>query len=230
MDLYVEPGHADAGDPRLVWFARALAAMDGEVVIAEGDENLVRARRAGDPGRRPFVVVAAGLPNLVHEFAHAIQFGGLADDHGFDYSRIPLDVRAAADRTILWDELACAVISCAYAAPERVDAWFKEQVEIQGVFYGCADAEFGGVVEAAVAAHPGEAEARLAWAYGLVEAALRAAGAPPELARPVQRLELAALWRRYRDGRGGARWAQIGGAIPAEGAGAAPGCRSVAGR
>lgn len=203
-NLYVEPGHADAGAPRLIWLARAFAAMGGEVVIRSGDDNLVRSRRPDDPGVRPFVVVAAGLPNLVHEFAHAVQFGRLADDHGFDYSQIPLDVGVARQRAILWDELACAVLSCAYSEPAQVDAWFKEQVEIQGVFYGCADADFGALVDATIAAHPGEVQAQVAAAYEAVEASLAAAGAPPGLARPVQRLEFAALWRRYRGACGAA--------------------------
>lgn len=202
MNLYVEPGHADAGAPLLEWFARAVAAMDGEVVIADGDDNLVRRRRPGDPGARPFVVVAAGLPNLVHEFVHAIQFGRLADDHGIDYALIPFDVRVAAQRRLLWEELACCAVSCAYAPAGSVEAWFKEQVEIQGVFYGVEGdpAAFAALVERADAGYPGELAATVAAAYDAVERALTAAGAPPEEARPRARLDFFALWARYRAG------------------------------
>ncbi|MDC0719504.1 hypothetical protein [Nannocystis bainbridge] len=198
MNLFVEPGHPDAGAPLLQVLARALAAMGAEVVIAAGDDNLIRARRADDPGDRPFVVVASGLPNLVHEFAHAVQAGRLADDHGFDYGLIPLDLRAAGQRALLWEELACAVLSCAYA-PDDVDAWFKEQVEIQGVFYGVAEgAEFADLVDATRAAHPDELPAAVEAAYRAVAQNLREAGATDAEAEPPQALTFEALWARYR--------------------------------
>lgn len=200
MNLFVEPGHPDAGAPLLPVMARALAAMGAEVVIAAGDDNLIRARRADDPGDRPFVVVAAGLPNLVHEFAHAIQAGRLADDHGFDYGLIPLDLRAGEQRALLWEELACSVLSCAYApAGGDVDAWFKEQVEIQGVFYGVSEgAEFAALVDATRAAHPAELPATVEAAYQAVAQALRAAGAADAEAEPPRHLTFEALWARYR--------------------------------
>lgn len=200
MNLFVEPGHPDAGAPLLPVMARALAAMGAEVVIAAGDDNLIRARRADDPGDKPFVVVAAGLPNLVHEFAHAIQAGRLADDHGFDYGLIPLDLRAPEQRALLWEELACSVLSCAYApAGGDVDAWFKEQVEIQGVFYGVSEgAEFAALVDATRAAHPAELPATVEAAYRAVAQALRAVGAADAEAEPPQRLTFEALWARYR--------------------------------
>lgn len=202
MNLYVEPGHPDGGAPLLKWFARALAAMDGEVVIASGDDNLVRSRRPGDPGARPFVVVASGLPNLVHEFVHAIQFGRLADDHGIDYGLIPLDVAVTEQRRILWEELACCVVSCAYAPAATQDAWFKEQVEIQGVFYGLEGdvAGFAGLVDRTDAAHPGELDAVVAAAYDATERALAGAGAPALEARPDERRVFSVLWARYRAG------------------------------
>ncbi|PCC66555.1 hypothetical protein SAMN02745121_00716 [Nannocystis exedens] len=200
MNLFVEPGHPDAGASLLQVMARALAEMGAEVVIAAGDDNLIRARRADDPGYRPFVVVAAGLPNLVHEFAHAIQARRLADDHGFDYGLIPLDLRVAEQRALLWEELACSVLSCAYApAGGDVDAWFKEQVEIQGVFYGVSEgAEFAALVDATRAAHPGELPATVEAAYRAVAQALRAVGAADAEAEPPQHLTFEALWARYR--------------------------------
>lgn len=200
MNLFVEPGHPDAGAPLLPVMARALAAMGAEVVIAAGDDNLIRARRADDPGDRPFVVVAAGLPNLVHEFAHAIQAGRLADDHGFDYGLIPLDLQVRAQRALLWEELACSVLSCAYApAGGDVDAWFKEQVEIQGVFYGVSEgAEFAALVDATRAAHPDELPATVEAAYRAVAQALRGVGAADAEVEPPRHLTFEALWARYR--------------------------------
>lgn len=201
FNLYIEPGHPDAGAPLLEPFARAFAAMGAEVVIARGDDNLIRSRLPHDPGDRPFVVVAAGLPNLVHEFAHAIQVGRLADDHGFDYGLIPLDVKAPAQRLLMWQELACSVVSCAYAPAGTVDAWFKEQVEIQGVFYGIDDGDVGGfvaLVEAAVAAHPGELTAVVDAAYDAIAQALLGVGVPIEEVHPPRRWSFADLWARYR--------------------------------
>lgn len=203
--MHVDPGHPDAGAPLLTWLARAIAAMGGEVVIADGDENLVRSRRPGDPGSAAHVVVAAGLPNLLHEFGHAVQFGRLADDHGIDYAEIPFDVRRAEHRRLLWEELACAVLSCAYLEqdPAAIDAWFAEQLEIQGVFYGLEHDLPGlvALIEATFAAHPGELERVESAAYAQVEAALRSVGAPSAVAEPRARLEFTALWARYRAGR-----------------------------
>lgn len=201
MNLHIEPGHADAGAPLLLAIARALAAMGAEVVIADGDDNLIRARRADDPGDRPFVVVAAGLPNLVHEFAHAIQVGRLADDHGFDYGQIPLDLADARQRRWLWEELACVVVSCAYAPAGSTGAWFKEQVEIQGVFFGIEDGDaagFAALVEATLARHPGELTAVIAAAHDAVAGALVAVGVAKAGAEPSHRLSFEDLWARYR--------------------------------
>jgi hypothetical protein len=199
-NLFVETGHPDAEAPLLRWIARAFARMGAEVVIADGDDNLIRARRADDPGDRSFVVVAAGLPNLVHEFAHAVQAGRLADDHGFDYGLIPLDLRVREQRALLWEELACSVLSCAYApAGGDVGAWFKEQVEIQGVFYGVREGpEFADLVDATRAAYPGELAAAVEGAYRAVAGALRAAGAADAEVVPREHLSFEALWERYR--------------------------------
>lgn len=199
MNLYVEPGHPDAGAPLLRWFARAFAAMGAEVVIAAGDDNLIRARRPEDPGERPFVVVAAGLPNLVHEFAHAVQAGRLADDYGFDYGQIPLDLAAPEQRIWLWQELACVAVSCAYAPAGTIDAWFREQVEIQGVFVGVDDgAPFAALVEATLARYPGELPEVVAAAYEATARALARVGAADEEAHPPQRWTFEELWARYR--------------------------------
>lgn len=137
-------------EPDPVWIA-ALAAASGEAPMRLGPAA-------------PYLVEAEGMPNLAHEFAHVLLAGIVADDHGIDYTRIPLDVSDPADRQLLWDELACSWWSCGVvgralqrAADPRGDveasgegaglggvdpmvaAWFAEQVEIQPVFYGDDD-------------------------------------------------------------------------------------------
>jgi hypothetical protein len=198
--VHLEPDHPDAGRALLTHAARVLIDLGGEVVIHTRDDNLVRSRRPGDPGSAPFIVEAAGLPNLLHELVHVLQVGRLADDHGLDYGQIPYDLELAAHRRILWEELACCVISCAYLEAEHEEGWFAEQVGIQGVFYGHEDDPEGflAAVDRAVAAHGDELAAVLAAAYMATEAALTVAGAPPELARPRARLEFHRLWARFR--------------------------------
>ncbi len=197
--MHLEPGHPDAATPLLALAARVLEDLGGEVVIHTGDDNLVRSRRDGDPGRAPFIIEAAGLPNLLHELVHVLQFGRLADDHGLDYSQIPYNLADPAQRRHLWEELACCVVSCAYLAPAAEAPWFAEQVGIQGVFYGYdTDAPgFLAAVDATVLAHADELEAVLTRAYAEVERCLAAVGAGP-LARPRVRLQFTSMWERFR--------------------------------
>lgn len=198
--MHVEAEHPDAERPLLHAAGSVLTAMGAEVVIHSLDDNLVRSRQPGDPGEAPFIVAAAGLPNLLHELVHVLQAGRLADDHGLDYGQIPFDLGRVEHRRILWDELACCVISCAYLEAEQEAAWFAEQVGIQGVFYGYDDdpADFLAAVDRAVFAHGAELELVLKDAYAAVEAALRATGCGPALARPRRRLDFAPLWARLR--------------------------------
>ena len=197
--MRVEAGHPDAGHPLLRAAGQVLTTMGAEVIIHTQDDNLVRSRRPGDPGDAPFIVAAAGLPNLLHELVHVLQAGRLADDHGLDYGQIPYDLRRTEHRRILWDELACCVISCAYLEPAAEASWFAEQVGIQGVFYGHDEdpAAFLAAVDSAVAKHGAELETVLVGAYAAVEAALTAAGAAA-LAKPRARLDFAQLWARLR--------------------------------
>lgn len=198
--MHLEPGHPDAASPLLAHAARVLVDMGGEVVIHTRDDNLVRSRRPGDPGSAAFIVEAAGLPNLLHELVHVLQVGRLADDHGLDYGQIPYDLERAPHRRILWEELACCVVSCAYLEADVEAAWFAEQVGIQGVFYGHDDDPEGflAAVDRAVAAHGDELAAVLTAAYTATEAALTAAGAPPELARPRAHVPFHRLWAQFR--------------------------------
>jgi hypothetical protein len=154
-----------------------------------------------------FEVVVAGLPNLLHELAHAAQRGRLDDDHGFDYGKIPLRLERPEHRADLWEELAAAVVSCAYAggSPAAVDAWFAEQIEIQGVFYGVGEDldALWALLDGALRSHPEEAEEALERAYDACQDWLREAGASAVVSRPVQRLSALELWERYSRGRRG---------------------------
>lgn len=195
----VSAGHRDRDAPLLPWVARIFEVQGAAVRVGDGDENAVRSLPMGG-----HEVVVQGLPNLLHEVLHALQAGVIADDHGIDYGLIPFDVREDAQRRILWEEIACAVVSCSFLADEAaVDPWFAEQVEIQGVFYGFADGDLAGLrafIEGTEAAHPGELEAVIAQAQDLLEARLRAVGAPEGLARAPRRCTFLDLWRRYRRG------------------------------
>lgn len=193
-------------DGRLLAFAcQAFAQRGGEVIVRpEDDANWVRRRPGGDGA--DFEIVVAGLPNLLHELGHAALFDGLADDHGIDYGLIPLRLEVDCERRILWEELASSVISCAYLgrAAAETDAWFAEQVEIQGIFYG-VDGDLPALrrlFRAALDVHHEEAEAVIALAYARCEAWLRGAGAPPEIARPRRQFFLAELWSRHEALRG----------------------------
>ncbi|MCA9706271.1 MAG: hypothetical protein KDK70_10520 [Myxococcales bacterium] len=167
---------------------------------------------AGDPPRDRALVAAQGLPNLLHELVHAVQAGRLDDDHGIDYGAIPFDLDTFAGRAVLWDELSCCVISCAYlwahgraaragAAMPRVqaevEAWFHEQVEIQPVFYGMEHDPPGFVHRVAelLRRHAAEVAAVLECASAATECALRRAGADPSLRAPSQRPAMATYWR-----------------------------------
>ena len=198
--MHVERAHPDADRPLLPHAARILEDMGAEVVIHTGDDNLVRSRQPGDPGEAPFIVAAAGLPNLLHGLVHVLLAGRLADDHGIDYGQIPYDLTRAAHRRLLWEELSCCVVSCAYLEAGIEAEWFAEQVGIQGVFYGYDDYPEGFLVavDRAIAAYGPELAAVLAEAYRAVETRLHDVGAPPGLARPRARLDFTALWTRFR--------------------------------
>ena len=198
--LHLESGHPDAHHPLLIHAARVLIDRGAEVVLHTGDDNLVRSRRPEDPGSAPFIVAAAGVPNLLHELVHVVQVGRLADDHGIDYGQIPYDLARAPHRQILWQELTCCVVSCAYLDAAHEAAWFAEQVGIQGIFYGHDDDPEGflNAVDRSLTVHRDELEATLARGYAATEDRLRAAGAPEPLATPRARLDVLALWTPFR--------------------------------
>ena len=197
--------HGDAANPRLGAVASALAHRGADVEIDADGENLVRRYRD-----RPGVQVCAqGLPNLLHELVHVVLAGVLDDDHGIDYQAIPFDLRSSTGRAVMFEELACCVLSCAYIADARdgeseadasarVDAWFAEQVGIQPVFYGMEDdpGAFWRRVGAVAQAHAAELDAVIDRAYRDVAELLAAAGADAALCQPARRLTFAGLWSR----------------------------------
>ena len=133
--------------------------------------------------------------------------GVLDDDHGIDYRAIPFDLDSTRGRAVLWEEMACCALSCGYPAPltspadwNAADAWFREQVEIQPVFYGFDDQPiaFWRRVAAAYAEDAAICEAVVAQAYARTEALLRWAGAPTGVAAPGERLSFGTLLRRAR--------------------------------
>jgi hypothetical protein len=197
--LAVAPGHPDAGRPLLRAVAGAFVRGGAAVVIAEEGENRVRRCGPGESSPSGFVVEAQGLPNLLHEALHWVQAGVLDEDYGIDYARIPFDTSVAAQRLLLWQELACCVVSCAYIAdrPELVDAWFAEQVGIQHHFFGFASsAPFCEHVERVVARHGAELDEAVEAAYARLAAVLRAED--PALAEPPARPTFAGLWATMR--------------------------------
>lgn len=231
-NVIIPTDHPDSASPLLHFAAKALHLMGARVEIALGGENLVRAlpgplsapeARSDEPAAPAprALVQAEGLPNLLHELAHAVQAGCLEDDYGIDYTAIPFDLATAAGRAILWDELACCVTSCAYlqthgraaragapgpAIAAEVDAWFREQVEIQPVFYGQEHepAAFVERVAALLSTHGAEAQAVLDRAYASIERALASAGADPAVARSAWRPTLPTLWSLLRPGHSAA--------------------------
>lgn len=174
-------------DPFLTAVVRVFERARGHVLIHDDAGNLVRRATPADATPHPFIIEAQGLPNLLHEMLHFVQHGALDVDHGIDYARIPFDTDHAGDRRLLWEELACCALSCAYldapAAERR--AWFEEQIGILHHFFGLDSTEtLRARIAALLAAHPGEWPRILARAAALAEAHLLDAGAE-ERARPL---------------------------------------------
>ncbi len=195
--MRIPADHAERGEPLLHALGAALEALGARVVVEAGGENLVRSlggKRVFDlppapyPGPPCVEIRVEGLPNLLHEAGHVLLRGCLDDDHGIDYGEIPFDPRSPRGRAVLFEELACCVLSCSHVAPARRDAWFLEQVEIQPVFYGMEDdvPGFWRVVANAYAAHREEADAIVDAAFDRLACLLRWSGAPATLCAPAR--------------------------------------------
>lgn len=196
----------------IVLLARALERLGCRVVVNAGGENLVRALGAGTSisieslrahEGPPWVEIQAqGLPNLLHECVHVVLAERLDHDHGIDYRAIPFDLTTIAGRQVLWDELSCCVVSCAYMCRPHcdapVDAWFVEQLEIQPVFYGLESdpARFIRCVAAYLQSDRKTCRATLARAYRRVASLLAWVGAPAEIAHPARYLSAEELFSR----------------------------------
>src|SRR5690606_23833255 len=178
-----------------------LVGWGAKVSVGSDQENLVRAHPGG------FEVQAQGLENLIHELLHALMQGRLADDHDFPYDEIPLSLGDVRHRALMWEELACCGLSCAYVSAEARDAWFAEQLEILGVFWGHDDdpSAFEEMVDAALERWGDEFHAQWALARrrladamgeGAVLAGVSAELVQPEVVSGVR--DFAALWSSYR--------------------------------
>jgi hypothetical protein len=184
------------------WIAAAIEKMGGVTLIGEQQENLCRranTQEISQYGGLEWIVEAQGLPNLIHEFVHALFLRGLADDHGFDYGEIPLDVDRPDHRALLWEELACCALSTSTCAPLVADpqgfarAWFTEQFEIQGVFHGLeGDLEqFRARVDSQIRAHGPELVETVERGRHLLDAAL------PPPATLIPPCDVLAIWADY---------------------------------
>jgi hypothetical protein len=221
--LNISAEHPDAENRLLGTCGLALQSLGAEVTVCSGADNALRlvapaervrtfAARApaalppgpvvrAPEGEKLAVIEVEGLPNLLHELVHVALAGALADDHGYDYGAIPYDLASVRGRAVLWEEIACCVVSCAYldqpgaAGRAIVDSWFDEQLGIQPVFYGMEHdpAAFFATVDGLVHAHIGELVAMLDCAYERVERLL----APFRDGRAPERLAFAPLWSRW---------------------------------
>jgi hypothetical protein len=186
---------------------RALRARGGELRVLANADNCVRRRETGEPcadgsadaAALPFVVEVEGLPNLLHELAHVVLLGRLEKDHATEYARIPFDLASAHGRALLFDELACCLVSCDWHPGGAADAqaWFEEQVGIQGHFFGFAErpADFAKAVTREAAAHGADLERAIARARDGLAQLLREGGASAVAVRPRHAAAFGARWR-----------------------------------
>jgi len=184
-----------------------LEKMGGATLIGEDRENLCRRARPDEQralGAFDWVIECQGLPNLVHEVIHALFLGRLADDHGFDYGQIPLDLRRPEHRRCLWEELACCVISAVLCAPFEPDPeqfardWFAEQFEIQGIFHGLEDDLAGFTERIAAELDRPEGQRSLAATVDRGRELLRLGLAEVGVVGDLPACDAIQLWRRYR--------------------------------
>jgi len=227
--LNIPAEHPDAENPLLRTCAQALQRLGADVWVRHGADNAVRLCVPGDRVR-PFAarapgpmgragcsdpdsghrgdalarVEVEGLANLLHELVHVALAGRLADDHGYDYGAIPYDLSAVDGRAVLWEEIACCVVSCAWLAGADASAttramdtmheWFAEQLGIQPVFYGMEhdSAAFFAAVDELARVHRDECLAMIACAYDRVASLLGPTAVAP---RQIGFDELWSHWR-----------------------------------
>jgi len=187
-----------ARDPVSAAACRGLATLGAEVRIFAGAENCVRRREPSEPAGSPFVIEVEGVPNLFHELAHVVLLGRVEKDHGTPYARIPFDLTTPDGRRLLFDELACCVASASFHPGDDVaaQAWFEEQIGIQGCFFGFENDAAGllAAIAREVAAHRVELDARIARACAGLAAGLIEADATPADAAPRRRFDFDRGW------------------------------------
>lgn len=211
-------------DALLTAATRALASLGAEVRLFADAENCVRRRESGEPcagggdaARFPFVIEVQGLPNLLHELAHVVLLGRVEKDHATPYAKIPFDLTTDDGRRLLFEELCCCVASASFHEGDdaQAQAWFAEQVGIQGCFFGFEDdvPRMVAAIAREVAGHRGELDATIERAHVRLAIALGAAGAPPEVALPRRRFDFDEGWRALAGSTG-----ESGSAAPDPGA------------
>jgi hypothetical protein len=184
---------------------RALESLGAEVRLLADAENCVRRREGGEPcaaggdaARLPFVIEVQGLPNLLHELAHVVLLGRVEKDHATPYAKIPFDLTTAEGRRLLFEELACCVASASFHQGDdaAAQAWFAEQVGIQGCFFGFENdlPQMVAAIAREVAAHRDELDTTIERAHVRLAIVLGAAGAPPEVALPRRRFDFDRGW------------------------------------
>lgn len=188
------------------WLRLVIAQMGGATLLGHEQGNLCRrasTAEALESPRAAWIIEAQGLPNLIHEVVHALFLGHLADDHGFDYGAIPLDIERPEHRLLMWEELACCGLSTSICAPLEADPhrfsqeWFAEQFEIQGVFHGlehdlpgfCARID----AQLSMPDRVNELRATVERGHRRLCACVRQVGGPP-----LPTADVLALWRDYR--------------------------------
>jgi len=196
-----------------------LRSAGAEVRLFAGADNCVRPREPAEPvaaaaaasspaaASPPFVIEVEGTPNLLHELAHVVLLGRVERDHATDYSRIPFDPASASGRRLLFEELACCVASCAFHPGDdaAAQAWFEEQVGIQGAFFGF-ERDLAGFLAAAdrqARDHRDELARTIARTLDGVAAALVRGGARGAASRPRRSFPFEPAWRRLLERRRG---------------------------
>lgn len=172
----------------LLWEAlcRACARLGGEVRRFAEAENLVRAREGNEDPGPSHVLEVQGVPNLLHEVLHIVQVGEILPDHGTEYGQIPFDPASASGRRLLFEELACCIVSARWHPGDEpaARAWYEEQVGIQGLFFGQEPEAFPRQIEPLVRAQRTEFEHTLESAEHKLCRLLREANAEQTLLAP----------------------------------------------
>ncbi len=196
--MAANPNHERAIERATAAAIRWLEANEATVRFFAAADNCVRRREADEAGTRAFVIEVQGVQNLFHELAHVVLLGRVAKDHATEYSRIPFRLDDDRGRTLLHEELACCLASCAWHPGPRAAAvaWLDEQVGIQPCFFGMEGdlGRFLAACERALAADRERFVATCQRALDGVREALIAGGMAETEARPPHHFEPLVEW------------------------------------